>query len=88
MLRNFNLFRLEAAYELRQDIEDACIRMRPYYSYEDQQVKFSSWSRMAQPIISFQIIEICKSNVGENAPSKVRADVTIDLEYLKQDIRQ
>jgi intron-binding protein aquarius len=88
LLRNFNLFRLEAAYELRQDIEDACIRMRPYYSYEDQQVKFSSWSRMAQPIISFQIIEICKSNVGENAPSKVRADVTIDLEYLKQDIRQ
>jgi intron-binding protein aquarius len=62
--------------------------MRPYYSYEDQQVKFSSWSRMAQPITSFQIIEICKSNVGENAPSKVRADVTIDLEYLKQDIRQ
>ena len=43
---------------------------------------------MAQPIISFQIIEISKANVGEKAPSKVRADVTIDLEYLKQDIRQ
>ena len=40
LLRNFNLFRLEAAYELRQDIEDACIRMRPYYAYEDQEVRF------------------------------------------------
>jgi len=87
LLRNFNLFRLEAAYELRQDIEDACIRLRPYYSFEDQQVRFSSWSRMAQPIQTFNIIEITKPNVGEKAPSRVRADVSIDLDFLKPDLR-
>lgn len=87
LLRNFNLFRLEAAYELRQDIEDACVRLRPYYNFEEQLVRFSSWSRMAQPITTFNIIEIAKPNVGEKAPSRVRADVSVDLEYLKQDIR-
>ena len=110
LLRNFNLFRLEAAYELRQDIEDACIRLKPFYAYEDQVVNFSSWSRMAQPITSMNIIEIAKANVGENCPSqvsllkiqlkyiyknltliyllKVRADISIDTEYLRKDVRQ
>ena len=71
LLRNFNLFRLEAAYELKQDIEDACVRLKPYYSFEDQTVCFSSWSRMAQPITTFQVIEIAKAHVGEDCPSRV-----------------
>jgi intron-binding protein aquarius len=87
LLRNFNLFRLEAAYELRQDIEDACVRMRPYFAYEDQEVRFSSWSRMAQPITSFNIVEIAKANVGESCPSRVRADVSIDTECMRNEIR-
>ena len=29
LLRNFNLFRLESTYEIRQNIEDAVKRMRP-----------------------------------------------------------
>jgi intron-binding protein aquarius len=87
LLRNFNLFRLESAYELRQDIEDACIRLKPYYSYEEQTVAFGSWSRMAQPVNSFSLIEVAKPSVGELAPSRVRADVTIDLEMLREDVR-
>lgn len=88
LLRNFNLFRLEAAYELRQDIEDACIRMRGYYAYEDQEVRFSSWSRMAQPITAFNIVEVAKANVGESCPSRVRADVSFDTECMKNEVRQ
>ncbi len=30
LLRNFNLFRLESTYEIRQDIEDAVSRMKPW----------------------------------------------------------
>ncbi len=86
--RNFQLFRLEAAYELRQDIEDACIRSKPYYSYEDQAVCFAGWSRMAQPIVNFGINEVGKPNVGETAPSRVRAQITIDLELCRDDARQ
>lgn len=30
LLRNFNLFRLESTYEIRQDIEDVVCRMKPW----------------------------------------------------------
>lgn len=30
LLRNFNLFRLESTYEIRQDIEDIVLRMKPW----------------------------------------------------------
>lgn len=88
LLRNFNLFRLEAAYELRQDIEDACVRLKPYYSFEDQTVNFSSWSRMAQAVTNFTLIEVGAPNVGEQAPSRLRADVSFDFEFLREDIRK
>lgn len=31
LLRNFNLFRLESTYEIRQDIEDVVFRMKPWW---------------------------------------------------------
>ncbi len=71
LLRNFHLFRLEAAYELRQDIEEACVRLRPYYAFEDSEVRFGAWSRMAQAIDSFNIVEVANANVGESCPSRV-----------------
>ncbi|RNA15940.1 intron-binding aquarius [Brachionus plicatilis] len=88
LMRNFNLFRLEAAYELRQDIEDACIRLKPYYSFEEQTVCFGAWSRMAQPIANFTLTEVGSPNVGEQAPSRVKADVTLDLDFLRDDVRK
>lgn len=30
LLRDFNLFRLESTYEIRQDIEDSVSRMKPW----------------------------------------------------------
>jgi intron-binding protein aquarius len=42
---------------------------------------------MAQPIVSFNIVEIGKANVGEDCPSRVRADVSIDTEYMKSEMR-
>ncbi|KAK2717182.1 hypothetical protein QYM36_007331, partial [Artemia franciscana] len=78
LLRNFNLFRLETTYEIRQDIEDALSRLRPWVD-EYKQVTFSGWSRMAQPIINFAIVEVGKPNIGERQPSRVRADVSMVL---------
>lgn len=34
---------------------------------------------MAQPIVSFTVVEVAKPNIGENWPMRVRADVTINL---------
>ncbi|KAH0620568.1 hypothetical protein JD844_021170 [Phrynosoma platyrhinos] len=78
LLRNFNLFRLESTYEIRQDIEDSVSRMKPWQS-EYGGVIFGGWARMAQPIVSFTVIEVAKPNIGENWPMRVRADVTVNL---------
>lgn len=86
LLRNFNLFRLESTYEIRQDIEDAVFRLAPWRA-EDDTVVFGGWARMAHPIQSFEVVEVAKPNIGENAPSKVRADVTVTLS-VRNEIKQ
>ncbi|XP_018567368.1 intron-binding protein aquarius isoform X2 [Anoplophora glabripennis] len=78
LLRNFNLFRLESTYEIRQDIEDAISRLCPWKA-EDGGVYWGGWARMAQPIINFAVVEVAKPNIGEKRPSRVRADVTVNL---------
>uniref|UniRef100_A0A5F8HAB6 RNA helicase aquarius n=1 Tax=Monodelphis domestica TaxID=13616 RepID=A0A5F8HAB6_MONDO len=83
LLRNFNLFRLESTYEIRQDIEDGVSRMKPWQS-EYGGVVFGGWARMAQPIVAFTVVEVAKPNIGENWPTRVRADVTINLNVRDQ----
>lgn len=83
LLRNFNLFRLESTYEIRQDIEDAVSRLSPWQA-EDGGVYFGGWARMAQPIAQFAVVEVAKPNIGEKRPSRVRADVTINLSVRKE----
>lgn len=78
LLRNLNLFRLESTYEIRQDIEDAISRLSPWKA-EDGSVFFGGWARMAQPITNFAVVEVAKPNIGEKKPSRVRADVTVNL---------
>ncbi|XP_077992997.1 RNA helicase aquarius-like [Glandiceps talaboti] len=78
LLRNFNLFRLESTYEIRQDIEDSVSRMKPWQA-EDGNTIFGGWARMALPITAFSVVEVAKPNIGENHPSQVRADITVTL---------
>ena len=85
LLRNFNLFRLESTYEVRQDIEDAVYRLKPWLS-TDGSCHLGGWARMAHSLEGFTIFEVGAPNVGENKPSRVRADVTIDLK-AKSNIR-
>ncbi|ESO09157.1 hypothetical protein HELRODRAFT_110053 [Helobdella robusta] len=78
LLRNFNLFRLESTYEIRQDVEDAVYRMKPWLG-ADCDCHFGGYARMAHTISSFTVVEVAKPNVGENQPACVRADLTISL---------
>ncbi|CAF0926502.1 unnamed protein product [Adineta ricciae] len=97
LLRNFHLFRLESTYEIRQDIEDSVSRMKPWQNdatitsdkpdQSQQQCLFGGWSRMAQPITNFTIVEVGKANIGESHPSRVRADVTLVLS-TRNDIKR
>lgn len=83
LLRNFDLFRLESTYEIRQDIEDIVMRLNPWLT-ESNQVIFRGWARMAQPIVNFAVCEVAKPNVGEDKPSRVRADITVNLSVRRE----
>ncbi|XP_006823851.1 RNA helicase aquarius [Saccoglossus kowalevskii] len=85
LLRNFNLFRLESTYEIRQDVEDSVSRLKPWLA-EDGNMVFGGWARMALPITTFSVVEVAKPNIGENHPSQVRADITVVLN-LRSEIR-
>ncbi|GAA27332.2 intron-binding protein aquarius [Clonorchis sinensis] len=87
LLRNFQLFRLESTYEIRQDIEDAIMRLKPWRGELGQAV-FDGWSRMALPIQSFNIVEVAKPHLGANHPARVRADVRVALAGLRPEIRK
>jgi intron-binding protein aquarius len=83
LLRNFHLFRLESTYEIRQDIENAVSHMKPWRT-EDGGVMFGGWARMAIAIDSFTVVEVRKPRIGEKQPSRVRADIVVNLNVKKE----
>lgn len=46
--------RLEATYEIREDIADALGRVGAYYG-DDGKVRFAGWARMALPTTAFKV---------------------------------
>ena len=96
LLRNFELFRLESTYEIRQDIQDAVFRMKPWkYEEADRtrttekrsfapKVSFGGWARMALGIESLIITEIRKPDIGSDHPSRVRAEVRVNLNVRRE----
>uniref|UniRef100_A0A7S3R311 Intron-binding protein aquarius n=1 Tax=Dunaliella tertiolecta TaxID=3047 RepID=A0A7S3R311_DUNTE len=89
LLRNFNLFRLEATYAIREDLADALGRVGAYWddSGDVPVVKFAGWARMALPLNVFKITEVRKPAVGEFKPAAVTADIVIDTRNLRGNIR-
>ena len=64
--------------EIREDIEDVVSRLRPWVN-TDGSTEFAGWARMALPVSTFSVVEVGKPNVGENRPSRVRADISVEL---------
>ena len=73
LLRNFQLYRLESAYEVREDLIDAIKRMCPRSTHASfiqntgnknsgssgsGKVMFNGWARMALPLINVAIDEV------------------------------
>jgi len=84
--RNFELFQMEAANDIRQDIEDAISRLGARVS-DSGHTAFTGWARMGSPILQFQLGEVAKPNIGESAPASVRANVVINLAHMREDVR-
>ncbi|XP_042485253.1 RNA helicase aquarius, partial [Macadamia integrifolia] len=86
LLRNFNLFRLESTYEIREDIQEAVPHLLAYINNEGE-TAFRGWSRMAVPIKEFKISEVGQPNIGEVKPSCVTAEVTFSISSYRAQIR-
>lgn len=86
LLRNFNLFRLESTYEIREDIQEAVPHLLAHMNNEGE-TAFRGWSRMAVPIKDFKITEVKQPNIGEVKPSSVTADVVFSISSYKAHIR-
>ncbi|KAK4372375.1 hypothetical protein RND71_007759 [Anisodus tanguticus] len=86
LLRNFNLFRLESTYEIREDIQEAVPHLLAHINNEGEPA-FRGWSRMAVPIKEFKITEVKQPNIGEVKPSAVTAEVTFSISSYKSQIR-
>lgn len=87
LLRNFNLFRLESTYEIREDIQEAVPHLLAYINNEGE-TAFRGWSRMGVPIKQFKIKEVKQPNIGEVKPSAVTAAVTFSISSYRQHIRR
>ncbi|KAL1367940.1 hypothetical protein AAHE18_02G085100 [Arachis hypogaea] len=86
LLRNFNLFRLESTYEIREDIQEAIPHLLAYINSEGE-TAFRGWSRMGVPIKEFKITEVKQPNIGEVKPSSVTAEVTYSISSYRSQVR-
>ncbi|KAI3949343.1 hypothetical protein MKW98_023280 [Papaver atlanticum] len=86
LLRNFNLFRLESTYEIREDIQEAIPHLLAYINIEGE-TAFRGWSRMGVPIKEFRIKEVKQPNIGEVKPASVTADVTFSISSYEAQVR-
>ncbi|KAL4787560.1 P-loop containing nucleoside triphosphate hydrolase protein [Aspergillus varians] len=85
--RSFLLYRAEAFFQIRKDMESIVKRMQPRSSQDGKTLTFDGFSRMAIPISKPAIIEVAPPRVGSNKPAFVRAEITIEVGRLADHIR-
>ncbi|KAH6654447.1 hypothetical protein BKA67DRAFT_535769 [Truncatella angustata] len=87
LFRALLLYRAEAFYGIRNDIESALRRLRPEIGRSGE-TKFSGFSKMALPTSKPSILEVIPPLVGEKKPSMVRAEISIDVRRLSDHVRR
>ncbi|KAF7559329.1 hypothetical protein G7046_g4827 [Stylonectria norvegica] len=81
------LYRCEAFYGVRKDIESALRRLRPE-SKQSGETNFAGFHKMAMSISSPSILEVVPALVGDDQPSLVRAEVSFDIRKLGDGVRR
>ena len=66
--RNYWLYKLESAFDLRKDLEDAIIRMAPQLDNKGRFTHFEGWARMATEIKKFKIHHVHTPLIGKRHP--------------------
>ncbi|KAF4628114.1 hypothetical protein G7Y89_g10039 [Cudoniella acicularis] len=85
--RSFILHRCESFYEVRKHVEEAIKRLRPVMG-RNGQTSFEGFSKMALPITKPAIMEVVPALVGDDKPSAIRAEITLDVSRLSDNIRR
>ncbi|KAL3460532.1 P-loop containing nucleoside triphosphate hydrolase protein [Aspergillus heterothallicus] len=85
--RSFLLYRAEAFFQIRKDMESIVKRMQPRSSQDGRTLTFDGFSRMAIPISKPAIIEVAQPKVGSSQPAFVRAEITIEVGRLADHVR-
>lgn len=85
--RSFLLYRSEAFFQIRKDMEAILKRMQPRASREGN-VTFEGFSRMAIPISKPAIVEVAPAKVGSSNPGFVRAEIAIEVGRLADHVRK
>ncbi|KAG6005876.1 hypothetical protein E4U43_000530 [Claviceps pusilla] len=81
------LYRCEAFYGIRKDVESALKRLQPE-SRQPGVTTFAGFSKMALPISNPCILETKPPLVGEELPAMVRAEITYDVRRLGPHVRR
>ena len=85
LLRNFHLYRLEAAADIRGDVLDAASRLAPGVDEAGRPV-FRGWARMAARVASFAVTEVTRPRVGYDHPASVTAELGLTLAGARGDV--
>jgi hypothetical protein len=97
LLRNFELSRLESAYEIRSDIVNVLRRVQPVVVRREDilgeeiiETEFRGWARMALELAEqIRVVKVDPPKLGQgDRPSQVVAEIAIDLEKCGPSIRQ
>jgi len=97
LLRNFELVRLQSAYDIRSDLVGAIKRVRPVLRQssleEDETItlktEFNGWSRMALELVEpVRLVEVRPPKLGETTSAQVTAEFMVDLERCGESIRK
>ena len=84
--RSFILYRAEAFYGIRKDMEDAVKRVKP--RGKGANTKFNGVSKMALQIMKPAVVDVAPSKVGEEQPAYVRAEIVLDVSRLQLPVRR
>ena len=85
--RSFILYRCEAFFEIRSDIEEAIKRVQPRPGPGDIGIRFDGFSKMALPISKPGIVDVGPLRIGYDVPSHVRAEVVLDVAKVADNAR-
>ncbi|KAH8161674.1 hypothetical protein CIB48_g6573 [Xylaria polymorpha] len=81
------LYRCESFYGIRKDISDVLRRLRPEVRRSGE-TGFAGSSKMALPISRPSILEVVPPQVGDDKPSVVRAEISLDFRRLGDRVKR